>query len=84
MIAPEVGGGFGQKLQVYGEEVLACWCSRKLERPVKWIETRTENMAVAHQGRDQIATVRMGASGTARSPPSTSRSSPTSARTTCC
>src|SRR5437588_387671 len=61
VIAPEVGGGFGQKLQVYGEEVLAAWCSRKLERPVKWIETRTENMAVAHQGRDQIAQVRMGA-----------------------
>src|SRR5947209_3357520 len=61
VIAPEVGGGFGQKLQVYGEEVLASWCSRKLGRPVKWIETRSENMAVAHQGRDQIAHVRMGA-----------------------
>jgi carbon-monoxide dehydrogenase large subunit len=61
VIAPEVGGGFGSKLQVYGEEVLAAWCSRKLERPVKWIETRTENMAVTHQGRDQIANVRMGA-----------------------
>ena len=61
VIAPEVGGGFGSKLQVYGEEVLAAWASRKLERPVKWIETRTENMAVAHQGRDQIAYVRMGA-----------------------
>jgi aerobic carbon-monoxide dehydrogenase large subunit len=61
VIAPDVGGGFGSKLQVYGEEVLACWCSRKFERPVKWIETRTENMATAHQGRDQIATVRMGA-----------------------
>jgi carbon-monoxide dehydrogenase large subunit len=61
VIAPEVGGGFGSKLQVYGEEVLACWASRKLGHPVKWIETRTENMAVAHQGRDQIAHVRMGA-----------------------
>ena len=61
MIAPEVGGGFGSKLQVYGEEVLAAWASRKLERPVKWIETRTENMAVAHQGRDQISYVKMGA-----------------------
>ncbi len=61
VIAPEVGGGFGSKLQVYGEEVLAAWCSRKLGHPVKWIETRTENMAVAHQGRDQIANVRMGA-----------------------
>jgi aerobic carbon-monoxide dehydrogenase large subunit len=61
VIAPEVGGGFGSKLQVYGEEVLAAWASRKLERPVKWIETRTENMAVAHQGRDQISHVKMGA-----------------------
>jgi carbon-monoxide dehydrogenase large subunit len=61
VIAPEVGGGFGSKLQVYGEEVLAAWCSRKLERPIKWIETRTENMAVAHQGRDQISHVKMGA-----------------------
>ena len=61
VIAPEVGGGFGQKLQVYGEELFACWASRKLGHPVKWIETRTENMTVAHQGRDQIATVRMGA-----------------------
>jgi carbon-monoxide dehydrogenase large subunit len=61
VIAPEVGGGFGAKLQVYGEEVLASWCSRKLGHPVKWIETRTENMAVTHQGRDQIANVRMGA-----------------------
>jgi carbon-monoxide dehydrogenase large subunit len=61
VIAPEVGGGFGSKLQVYGEEVLAAWCSRKLGHSVKWIETRTENMAAAHQGRDQIDYVRMGA-----------------------
>ena len=61
VIAPEVGGGFGQKLQIYGEELLACWASRKLGRPVKWIETRSENMSVAHQGRDQIAQVKMGA-----------------------
>jgi aerobic carbon-monoxide dehydrogenase large subunit len=61
VVAPEVGGGFGSKLQVYGEEVLAAWCSRKLDRPVKWIETRTENMAVAHQGRDQISQTKMGA-----------------------
>ncbi len=61
VIAPEVGGGFGSKLQVYGEELLACWCSRKLGRPVKWIETRSENMSVAHQGRDQIVQTKMGA-----------------------
>ena len=61
VIAPEVGGGFGSKLQVYGEEVFACWASRKLNRPVKWIETRSENMAVTHQGRDQISYVKLGA-----------------------
>ncbi len=61
VIAPEVGGGFGAKLQVYGEEVLVAWASRKLGHPVKWIETRTENMAVTHQGRDQIAYMKMGA-----------------------
>jgi carbon-monoxide dehydrogenase large subunit len=61
VIAPEVGGGFGSKLQIYGEEILCAWCSRKLGRPVKWIETRSENMAVSHHGRDQIAHVRMGA-----------------------
>ena len=61
VIAPEVGGGFGSKLQVYGEEIVACWASRKLGRPIKWIETRSENMAVTHQGRDQISYVKMGA-----------------------
>ena len=59
-VAPDVGGGFGSKLQMYGEEVLLCWAARKLERPVKWIETRSENMQVCHHGRDQIAKVRMG------------------------
>ncbi|HEX4280854.1 MAG TPA: molybdopterin cofactor-binding domain-containing protein, partial [Solirubrobacteraceae bacterium] len=61
VIAPEVGGGFGSKLQVYGEELIACWASRKLGRPIKWIETRSENMQVTHQGRDQIAMTKMGA-----------------------
>ncbi len=61
VIAPEVGGGFGAKLQVYGEEILLTAAARKLGRPVKWIETRSENMMVTHHGRDQIATVRIGA-----------------------
>ncbi|MDA8068446.1 MAG: xanthine dehydrogenase family protein molybdopterin-binding subunit, partial [Actinomycetota bacterium] len=61
VIAPEVGGGFGAKLQIYGEDIVACWASRQLGRPVKWVETRSENMTVTHQGRDQVATVRMGA-----------------------
>ncbi len=61
VVAPDVGGGFGTKLQMYGEETLLAWCSRKLETPVKWIETRSENMLVTHHGRDQVATLRIGA-----------------------
>ena len=61
VVAPEVGGGFGSKLQIYGEEIMAAWASRKLGRPIKWVETRSEGMMVTHHGRDQIATVRVGA-----------------------
>jgi len=61
VIAPEVGGGFGSKLQIYAEEVGCAWASRKLGRPVKWVETRTEGMMVTHHGRDQIDKVRVGA-----------------------
>jgi carbon-monoxide dehydrogenase large subunit len=62
VIAPDVGGGFGSKLQIYGEEILLAWCSRKLGRPVRWTETRSENMMCSHHGRDQIAHVKLGAS----------------------
>jgi aerobic carbon-monoxide dehydrogenase large subunit len=61
VIAPEVGGGFGSKLQIYAEEIGCAWASRKLGRPVKWIETRSEGMMVTHHGRDQIDYVRVGA-----------------------
>ena len=61
-IAPEVGGGFGGKLQITAEETLCAWASKRLGRPVKWIETRSENMAVSHHGRDQVDYVRMAAS----------------------
>src|SRR3954452_22707025 len=60
-IAPEVGGAFGSKLQLYAEEVACAWASRALNRPVKWIETRSEGLAVTHHGRDQIATFKIGA-----------------------
>jgi carbon-monoxide dehydrogenase large subunit len=61
VVAPEVGGGFGSKLQIYGEEILAAWAAQRLGRPVKWCETRAEAMMVTHHGRDQIDTVRIGA-----------------------
>ncbi len=60
VVAPEVGGGFGAKLQMTGEEALLAWVSRKLQRPVKWIETRSEHMAVCHHGRAQTAECKMG------------------------
>jgi carbon-monoxide dehydrogenase large subunit len=61
VIAPEVGGGFGSKLQIYGEEVFCAWAARKLGRPIKWVATRSDDMATMHHGRDQVAYTRMGA-----------------------
>ena len=61
VIAPEVGGAFGSKLQIYAEEIGCAWASRKLGRPVKWAETRSEGMMVTHHGRDQVDYIRVGA-----------------------
>ncbi len=54
VIVPEVGGGFGCKLNVYPEELAASFATMRLGRPVKWIEDRSENLAVTIHGRDQI------------------------------
>ncbi|RBY81601.1 xanthine dehydrogenase family protein molybdopterin-binding subunit [Geodermatophilus sp. TF02-6] len=54
VVAPDVGGGFGGKLQVNPEEVLALLVARRLGKPVKWTETRSESLMSAHHGRDQI------------------------------
>ncbi|MEW2355835.1 xanthine dehydrogenase family protein molybdopterin-binding subunit [Spirillospora sp. NPDC029432] len=54
VVAPDVGGGFGSKLQVYGEEVLCLLLARRLGRPVKWTESRSEGNMTTHHGRDQI------------------------------
>jgi carbon-monoxide dehydrogenase large subunit len=61
VVAPEVGGAFGSKLNIYAEEIGCAWASTKLGRPVKWIETRSEGLMVTHHGRDQIDKVRVGA-----------------------
>jgi carbon-monoxide dehydrogenase large subunit len=61
VIAPEVGGAFGSKLNIYAEEIGCAWAATKLGRPVKWIETRSEGLMVTHHGRDQIDKVRVGA-----------------------
>ncbi|GAA4852646.1 xanthine dehydrogenase family protein molybdopterin-binding subunit [Saccharopolyspora rosea] len=61
VIAPDVGGGFGGKLQVTPEEVLTFLLARRLGRPVKWTETRSETMVSAHHGRDQVQKLSMAA-----------------------
>jgi aerobic carbon-monoxide dehydrogenase large subunit len=61
VIAPDVGGGFGGKLQVTPEEVLSFLMAQRLGRPVKWTETRSETMVSAHHGRDQIQKLSMAA-----------------------
>jgi carbon-monoxide dehydrogenase large subunit len=60
VITPEVGGGFGSKLNVYAEEALLGWISIQLAKPVKWIETRRENMQATIHGRGQVGYVEIG------------------------
>lgn len=60
LIAPEVGGGFGSKLNVYGEEALLGWIAIQTARPVKWIETRRENMQATIHGRGQTGYIEIG------------------------
>ena len=57
VITPEVGGGFGSKLNVYAEEALLGWISMQLHQPVKWIETRRENIQATIHGRGQVGDI---------------------------
>ncbi|GAA4617454.1 xanthine dehydrogenase family protein molybdopterin-binding subunit [Saccharopolyspora hordei] len=52
VITPDVGGGFGQKNQVYPEEYLVPWLAVRLRRPVRWIEDRHEHLLTACHARD--------------------------------
>lgn len=61
VIAPEVGGGFGAKLNVYAEEAVIGWVAMQLERPVKYIETRSESFQAMIHGRDQIDDIEVAA-----------------------
>lgn len=54
VISPDVGGGFGSKIFHYPEEIIVPWVSRKLNRPAKWVATRTESMMTDSQGRDHV------------------------------
>ena len=54
VVTPEVGGGFGSKLNVYGEEALVAWISMRIGKPVKWIESRRENYQATIHGRGHV------------------------------
>jgi aerobic carbon-monoxide dehydrogenase large subunit len=56
-VAPEVGGGFGAKINIYGEEYVASAISKQLGLPIKWIEDRAEAFVATTHGRDILAYV---------------------------
>ncbi len=59
VIAPDVGGGFGSKIYIYPEEMVALWASKKVERPVKWTSDRTEAFLTDAHGRDHLSKAEM-------------------------
>jgi carbon-monoxide dehydrogenase large subunit len=59
VIAPDVGGGFGSKIFIYPEEMVALWASKKIERPVKWTADRTEAFLTDAHGRDHVSKAEM-------------------------
>jgi aerobic carbon-monoxide dehydrogenase large subunit len=60
VVGPDVGGGFGAKT-LSCEDVLVCWTARRLGRPVRWTESRSENMVAMHHGRAQRDSFTIGA-----------------------
>jgi len=60
VITPNVGGAFGMKAFIYPEHALVVWASRKLARPVKWQEDRSEGFVSDNQGRDHTTTAELG------------------------
>jgi carbon-monoxide dehydrogenase large subunit len=61
VIATEVGGGFGSKLPTYPADFITVFSARKLNRPVKWTETRRENFQATTHGRDHVQDVELAA-----------------------
>jgi aerobic carbon-monoxide dehydrogenase large subunit len=59
VISPDVGGGFGSKIPCYADEVLCCFATMALGRPVKWTEDRSENYHATIHGRDHVEYVEL-------------------------
>jgi carbon-monoxide dehydrogenase large subunit len=57
VVAPDVGGGFGCKLNVYPEDIITACAAMAVRKPVKWIEERSEGFLATSHGRDQLADV---------------------------
>ena len=66
VIAPAVGGGFGSKLNVYAEELMCLALARRLKRPVRWTEERSENAQATIHGRGQIQDIELAADADGR------------------
>lgn len=66
VVAPSVGGGFGCKLNVYAEELLALALARKLRQPIRWVEERSEHSQSTIQGRGQIQDIELAADGSGK------------------
>jgi aerobic carbon-monoxide dehydrogenase large subunit len=63
VIAPDVGGGFGSKIFIYPEEVVALWAARRVGRPVKWVAERGEAFLSDAHGRDHVTHAEMAFDG---------------------
>ena len=59
VVAPDVGGGFGSKIFLYGEETALVWASKKIKRPIKWTCERSEAFLSDAHGRDHLTTAEL-------------------------
>ncbi|MCL4112982.1 UNVERIFIED_CONTAM: hypothetical protein GTU68_043904 [Idotea baltica] len=66
VVSPDVGGGFGSKIFHYAEEALVTWCSKQIERPVKWTSDRSESFISDAHGRDHVTKADMGFDATGK------------------
>jgi carbon-monoxide dehydrogenase large subunit len=60
VVAPDVGGGFGAKIGVDREQIIVAWAAKHTGRPVRWVETRNENLMAMTQGRAQLHHIKLG------------------------
>jgi carbon-monoxide dehydrogenase large subunit len=59
VISPDVGGGFGSKIFHYPEEIITPWVARAINRPTKWVATRSESCMTDSQGRDHVTVAKL-------------------------